>query len=159
MKYSNVKTEIPGPKSAALLKDWVGYEADKTGYQAQVAIDRGEGAMLFDVDGNAFLDWTSGVLVTNIGHCHPVLVKAVQDEAARKMNVYEYCTPERVQAAKDLVAAAPKHLDRCFFLSTGSEATDSAARIMKRYTGNFEIVSFYGGFHGRTLSTASLGGL
>lgn len=159
MKYSNVKTRIPGPKSKELLQQWTAYEADKTGYQAQVAIDYGKGAMLFDVDGNAFIDWTSGVLVTNIGHCHPELVEAVQQAAARKMNVYEYCTQERVNAARDLVEASLAHLDRCFFLSTGSEATDSAARIMKRATGNFEIVSFYGGFHGRTLSTASLGGL
>lgn len=159
MEFNNVKTSIPGPKSKTLLKKWVKYEADKTGYQAQIVIDRGKGALLFDVDGNTFLDWTSGVLVTNIGHSHPVLVDAVQKTAERMMNVYEYCTPERVQAAEDLIHVAPKHLDRCFFLSTGSEATDAAARIMKRASGNFEIVSFYGGFHGRTLSTASLGGL
>lgn len=159
MKYANVTTSIPGPRSKACIGQWKAYEADKTGYQAQIAVDHGEGAMLYDIDGNAFIDWTSGVLVTNIGHCHPILVKAVQEAAARMMNVYEYCNPYRADAAKDFVSIAPKHLNKCFFLSTGSEATDSAARIMKRATGNFEIVSFYGGFHGRTLSAASMGGL
>lgn len=159
MKFADVKTTIPGPASKEDIALWHEYEADKTGYQAKVSIASGRGALLHDVDGNTFIDWTSGVLVTNIGHCHPVLVKAVQDASAQILNAYEYCTPYRAQAAKDLISAAPEHLDRCFFLTSGSEATDSAVRIMKRATGNFEIISFYGGFHGRTLSTASLGGL
>ncbi len=159
MRYANVQTAIPGPNSEKALELWKTYEADKTGYQAQVAIESGKGAMLYDVDGNAFIDWTSGVLVTNIGHCHPALVEAVREASGKILNVYEYCNPYRANAAKDLVDAAPKHLDSCFFLTTGSEATDAAARIMKRFTNNYEIVSFFGGFHGRTLSTASLGGL
>lgn len=159
MKYANVTGSIPGKKSAQYLKQWKEYEADKTGYQAQVAIDHGKGAMLYDVDGNAFIDWTSGVLVTNVGHCHPKLVQAVHESSEKMLNVYEYCNPYRANAAKDLISIAPKHLDRCFFLSTGSEATDTAARIMKRASGKYEIISFFGGFHGRTLSTASLGGI
>ncbi len=159
MKYANVKSAVPGPKSAEDLQQWKEYEADKKGYQAQISVDHASGAMIYDVDGNAYIDWTSGVLVTNVGHCHPKLVKAVQESSARMLNVYEYCNPYRVQATKDLVSIAPPHLNRCFLLSTGSEATDSAVRIMKRASGKFEIISFYGGFHGRTLSTASFGGL
>ena len=159
MRYASVQAAVPGPNSQKALELWKTYESDKTGYQAQVAIDYGKGAMLYDVDGNAFIDWTSGVLVTNIGHCHPALVEAVREASGKILNVYEYCSPYRANAAKDLVEAAPKHLDSCFFLTTGSEATDAAARIMKRYTNNYELVSFFGGFHGRTLSTASLGGL
>ena len=159
MSYANVKTQIPGPRSEEVLRRWRTFEADKTGYQAQIAVEQAEGCTIRDVDGNTFLDWTSGVLVTNIGHCHPTLVKAVCEAASRMMNVYEYGNPYRAKAAEDLVQAAPEHLDKCFFLSTGSEATDSAVRIMRRATGNFELISFYGGFHGRTLSTASFGGL
>lgn len=159
MSYANVKTPIPGPASQKVLSQWRKYEADKTGYQAQIAVDHASGVVIHDVDGNTFLDWTSGVLVTNTGHCHPTVVKAVTEAAARMMNVYEYGNPYRAEAAKDLVLAAPKHLDKCFFLSTGSEATDSAVRIMRRATGRYEIISFYGGFHGRTLSTAAIGGL
>ena len=158
MAVANVKTNIPGPKSAELLKTWRENELP-TGYQAQIAVDHAEGAVIYDVDGNSFIDWTSGVLVTNIGHCHPTLVKAVQEASARMMNVYEWCNPYRVNAAKDLMSVAPPQMGHCFFLSTGSEATDAAVRIMKRATGNFEIISFYGGFHGRTISTASIGGL
>jgi len=159
MSYANVNGTLPGKKSSEYLEKWKKYEADKTGYQAQVAIDHASGAMMYDVDGNAFIDWTSGVLVTNVGHCHKKLVAAVKHASENMLNVYEYCNPYRAQAAEDLVGIAPSYLDRCFFLSTGSEATDSAVRIMKRATGKYEIVSFYGSFHGRTLSTASLGGL
>ena len=159
MKYSKVITEIPGKNSKKLLNRWKKYEADKMGYQAQIAVDYGKGALLYDVDGNVFIDYTSGVLVTNTGHCHPRLVKVVQKATARMLNVYEYCNEYRVNAAKALVEAAPDHLDKCFFLSTGSEAADSAMRIMKRAKEKYEIITFYGGFHGRTLSTASAGGI
>ncbi|MCX6030805.1 MAG: aspartate aminotransferase family protein [Chloroflexi bacterium] len=158
-KYTNVTTPIPGPQSKALLDEWHRYEADQTGYQAQVAIHHGEGAMLEDVDGNRFIDWTSGVLVANVGHAHPKLVKAVHEASARMLNIYEYCSEYRVRAAKALVQAAPAHLDTCFFLTVGSEATDSAMKIMKRHSGKFEIIGFHGGFHGRTMSTASAGGM
>jgi len=154
-----VVTEIPGTKSKALINKWKKYEADKMGYQAQIAVDHGKGVLLFDVDGNSFIDYTSGVLVTNLGHCHPKLVRAVQKATERMLNVYEYCNEYRVNASETLVKAAPDHLDRCFFLSTGSEATDSAMRIMKRASGKYEIITFYGGFHGRTQSTASAGGI
>lgn len=159
MGYSKVRTKIPGAKSKVLIEKWKKYEADKTGYQANVAISSGKGAMLFDVDGNSFIDYTSGVLVTNVGHCHPRLVQAVQEATSRMLNVYEYCNEYRVDAAKALVENSPDHLDRCFFLSTGSEAVDAAIRIMKRASRKYEIISFYGGFHGRTHSTASTGGI
>lgn len=158
-KFAQVKTPIPGPRSERMLKDWTRYEADLTGFQAPVAIHHGLGAMLYDEDGNAFIDWTSGVLVANIGHCHPKLVKAIQESAGNILNVYEYGHRYRFQAAKDLISVAPKHLSKAFFLSTGTDATDSAARLMRRVSGKYEILSFFGGFHGRSLSTASLGGL
>ena len=159
MKYANVMTDIPGPLSKSLLEEWGSFEAKKVGYQAQIAVDHGLGAMLYDVDGNAFIDWTSGVLVTNLGHSHPELTSELNRVTAQVLNVYEFCTPYRVKAAKDLVGISPEQLDRCFFLSTGSEATDLAVRLMRKVTGKFEILSFFGGFHGRTISTASFGGL
>jgi 4-aminobutyrate aminotransferase len=112
-----------------------------------------------DVDGNTFIDWTSGVLVTNVGHCHPELVKAVQEASAKLLNNYECLHESRVEAAEKLVSVLPSHLDKCFFLSTGSETIEGALRIMKRKSGKFEIISFHGGFHGRTYAALSAGGL
>ena len=156
-KVTSVKGSIPGPKSKDLFDRWARVEAQCTGYQAKVAWDHASGVVVTDVDGNTFIDWTSGVLVTNVGHCHPDLVKAVQDAAAQLLNNYECLHPWRVEAAEKLISVLPPHLDRCFFLSTGGEVVEAALRIMKRKSGKFEIISFYGGFHGRTFAAASGG--
>lgn len=158
-KIANVKTAIPGPKSQALFDRWAKVEAQCTGYQAKLVWDKARGVVVTDVDGNTFIDWTSGVLVTNVGHCHPDLVKAMQDASEKLLNNYECLNEPRVLAAEKLVSVTPPHLDKCFFLSTGSEAVEGCIRIMKRKTGKFEIVSFHGGFHGRTYASAAAGGM
>ena len=158
-KIAHVQGPLPGPKSAALIERWHKVEANTTGFQAPVVWESAKGVVVDDVDGNRYIDWTSGVLVTNVGHCHPKLVAAVQGAAAKLINNYECPTEPRVKAAEALVAHLPRHLDKCFFLTTGSEATESCLRIMKRKTGRFEIISSYGGFHGRTYAAASAGGL
>ncbi len=159
MSVAKVQTELPGPRSKELFERWAKAEAQCTGYQARVCWDHGKGVVVTDVDGNTFIDWTSGVLVTNVGHSHPHLVEAVQAASAKLMNNYECLSEPRVQAAEKLVQILPAHLDRCFFLSTGSEATEACIRIMKRKTGKFEILSFHGGFHGRTYAALTAGGL
>ena len=153
------KTEIPGPKSRHLFKEWHRYEANVVGYQAQVVWQSGRGCVVTDVDGNTYIDWTSGVLVTNVGHCHPHLVSAINRASQDLLNNYECANTYRIEAAKKLVSALPKHLDKCFFLSTGSEAIEGALRLMKRKSGKFELLSFEGGFHGRTPGSAAVGGL
>jgi 4-aminobutyrate aminotransferase len=114
--------------------------------------------MLWDVDGKSYYDWTSGVLVTNCGHSHPKMVEAVARQAAKLMNVYDFPTPPRLELAKRLVGLMPRHLNRCFLVTTGSETTEAAMRLAKRYTGRNEVVSFWGGFHGRTMGAMSMGG-
>lgn len=159
MTYANVKGTIPGPKSKHLLEEWHRYEANVTGYQAQLVWDKATGCIVTDVDQNTFIDWTSGVLVTNVGHCHPKMVKAIQESAMKLINNYESPTPSRIEAAKALMAVMPNHFSKCFFLSTGAEATEAALRLMKRKTGKYEILSFEGAFHGRTTGSAAVGGL
>lgn len=158
-RVTSVRGPLPGPRSKELYSRWAHVEAQCTGYQAQVAWDQASGVLVTDVDGNTFIDWTSGVLVTNVGHCHPELVKAVQEASAKLLNNYECLHESRVEAAEKLVSVLPSHLDKCFFLSTGSETIEGALRIMKRKSGKFEIISFHGGFHGRTYAALSAGGL
>src|SRR6202142_1510596 len=86
---AHVQGQLPGPRSKELFSRWERVEAQCTGYEAQVAWDHASGVVVTDVDGNTFLDWTSGVLVTNTGHCHPDLVKAIQDASAKLLNNYE----------------------------------------------------------------------
>jgi len=159
MSITHVNGPLPGPRGRELLDRWHRYEADVVGYQAPVVWESARGAQVADVDGNRYIDWTSGVLVTNVGHCHPRLVKAVQESAAKLLNNYECANEYRILAAERLVKALPPHLDKCFFLSTGSECIEAAARLMKRRSGRFEIISFEGGFHGRTTAALSLGGM
>ena len=159
MKITRVNGSLPGPKSKALLERWHQFEADVVGYQAPIVWESAHGCVVNDVDGNQFIDWTSGVLVTNVGHCHPHLVKAVQEASGQLLNNYECANVQRILAAEKLVKVLPKHLNRCFFLSTGSETTEAAMRLMRRKTGCFEILTFEGGFHGRTFGAASMGGM
>ncbi len=150
--------DIPGPKGRAVIDQWKTYEAQTLTYQAPVVWDRARGMVVTDVDGNQYYDWTSGVLVTNVGHSHPRHVAAIQDAVGRLMNCYDFPTPARAALVERLVEATPDNLDRAFLLTTGSEATEAALRVAKRYTGNYEIVSFYGGFHGRTFGAMSVAG-
>jgi len=159
MGITCIKTKLPGPKSKELLEKWHKYEADVVGFQAPVVWQSAKGCVVEDVDGNTYIDWTSGVLVTNVGHCHPYLVDAANRASGKLLNNYECANEYRIEAAERLVKALPEHLDKCFFLTTGSEAIEAAIRLMKRKSGNFEIISFEGGFHGRTTSSASVGGL
>ena len=78
-----MKTAIPGPKTKKLQKEWHKYEVNACGYQANTVWAEAKDCLVTDVDGNTFIDWTSGVLVTNVGHCHPKLVKAMQDAAGK----------------------------------------------------------------------------
>lgn len=159
MRYTNVKEPWPGPQSTALIDAWHQVEADVTGFQAPIVWEQGEGCIVTDVDGNRYIDWTSGVLVTNVGHCHPRLVQAVQESVTKLINNYESPTRYRVQAAEALMKIMPPHFGKCFFLSTGSETTEAAMRLMKRKAGKYEILSFEAGFHGRTAMAASASGM
>ncbi len=145
--------------NAELIQEWKLYEADVTGFQAPVVWDSAKGCIVKDIEQKEYIDWTSGVLVTNVGHCHPHLVEAIQQSSSKLLNNYECPTLERIQAAQKLVNSFPDYLDKCFFLTTGSEAVEAALRLAKRKAEKFEILSFYGGFHGRTMHAASAGGL
>jgi len=154
----NIKTPVPGPNTLKYKAISEKYEAHCLNQQAPIVWDHAEGVTVWDVDGNTFIDWTSGVLVTNVGHSHPRLADAIARQARRLLNCYDSPTVERITLAERMVSLAPENLDNAFFATVGSEAVDAAVRVAKHYTGKFEIISFFGGFHGRTMSTMSLAG-
>ncbi len=135
------------------------YEPECMNWQAPVVWDHARGAEVWDVDGKRYIDWTSGVLVANVGHAHPRLAEAVGRQAARLLNTFDFPTPERLRLAKKIVEMTPAHLDKVIFLTTGGEAMDAAFRLARRYTGKFEIVGFWGGFHGRGYGPMSVTGI
>lgn len=149
---------VPGPRSAELLQVSQSCEPPCVADQLPVVWDHAERVWVTDVDGNRYLDFTSGVLVTNLGHSHPVHVRAIQDQAERLMNCYSFPTPERVELSRRLVETLPPNLSTVFLLTTGAEATEAALRIARRYTGKFEVLAFFGGFHGRTYGAMSVAG-
>ena len=154
----NIQTELPGPKSKQYLEMSRRYEPRSMSEQVPVVWSKAEGAVVEDVDGNKFIDYCSGVLVTNIGHSHPKHVAAVQAQAAELMNAYDFVTPWRALLAKKLVEITSPNLDRAFILTTGAETIESAIKIARLYTGKYEIISFHGAFHGRTYGAMSVCG-
>ncbi|MEN6561788.1 MAG: aspartate aminotransferase family protein [Acidobacteriota bacterium] len=148
-----------GSKTKEFLEISRKYEPGCMNWQAPVVWDHALGAEIWDVDGKHYIDWTSGVLVANVGHAHPRLAEALASQASRLLNPFDFPTPERLRLARKIVETTPPHLDKVIFVTTGSEAADAAIRLVKRYKGKYEIVSFWGGFHGRTFGPMSLSGI
>ncbi|MFA4029428.1 MAG: hypothetical protein GDYSWBUE_000368 [Candidatus Fervidibacterota bacterium] len=158
MDVPRIVTELPGPKSRQYLELSRRYESRSLSEQVPVVWERAEGAIVEDVDGNRFIDFTSGVLVMNVGHCHPDHVAAIREQAGKLLNCYDFANVPRIMLAKKLVELTPPNLDRAFILTTGSEAIEAAIKVARRYTGRHEIISFHGAFHGRTYACMSVGG-
>jgi acetylornithine/N-succinyldiaminopimelate aminotransferase len=124
-------------------------------------VERAEGVYMYSPGGGKILDLISGISVSNIGHCHPAVVQAVQKQAASYMHLMVY--GEAVQAPQVLLAKAladmlPADIDSVYFVNSGSEATEAAIKLAKRATGRPEIVSFRNAYHGSTSGALSLMG-
>ena len=121
--------------------------------------NRAIGSEIFDIDGRRYVDFTSGVLVTNVGHSHPRVVAAIQRQAETLMNCYLSPHPLRAEYASRLTALTPEPLKSVLLLTTGAEAIEAAVKLSRRATGKTEIVGFHGAFHGRTYMAMTVGGL
>ena len=122
-------------------------------------IERAKGIYLYDTQGKKYIDLIAGVSVSNIGHLHPEVVKAVQKQAETYMHlmVYgEYIQSPQVEFAKLLTEQLPEKLNCCYFVNSGSEANEGAIKLAKRYTGRSEIIAFKNAYHGSTHGVMSL---
>src|SRR4051812_18750098 len=124
-----------------------------------IAAAEGRGAMLTDVDGNTYVDFTGGVGCLNVGHAHPKVVEAVQEQAARFLHTdftivpYEVC----ITLAERLLALAPfTGPAKAAFFNAGAEAVENAVKFARAYTGRPAVIGFDGAFHGRTLLALTL---
>lgn len=155
-----IVTLLPGPKAKAILERRAAAipGAIKSSYPC--VINRGEGAMIEDVDGNLFLDWVGGVGVLNIGYSQPELVEAVRDQAGKyfhaMMNIVTH--EGYIKLAEKLneivpVRGTPR---KTMFVNSGAEADENAVKIAKSYTKRPNIIVFSGAFHGRTLLTSTM---
>ncbi len=147
-----------GPKSKALFEEEQNYIApglQTIALYAQLAIDGGKGATLRDVDGKEYLDFVAGIGVASLGYGHPDWAKAVGEQAA-KTAVGSFTSAHRLNFLKTLASVTPKGLTRCQLYSSGAEAVEAALRLAKSKTGKFEVVGFWGGFHGKTSGVMGL---
>ncbi len=123
-----------------------------------IVAQRGEGSYVYHTDGTQYLDFSSGIGVTNTGHCHPRIVKAVQDQAAKLLHgqVNIVFHPPLLELVQELQAIAPEGLDSFFFSNSGAEAVEGAVKLAKHATGRTNVIVFQGSFHGRTAMTMAL---
>ncbi|MEN6407966.1 MAG: aspartate aminotransferase family protein [Thermoguttaceae bacterium] len=167
-KYRRIVTEIPVPESAPLLKKLQEHEPRSMGGQPPVFWDRAQGIQVYDRFGNMWLDWSSGVLVTNAGHSHPKIIKAIRDQVDHGL-IHNYCFPSEVRAnaVEALTRVAPKGMGKtkAFLLTTGAESCECVVKLARSWgqrNGNrkkITIVSFTNAFHGRTLGAQMVGGI
>ena len=155
----HLRTAIPGPKSAALrAREDAHIAPGLQGYAVMsgVAVDHASGSAVTDVDGNTYLDFIGGIGVGALGHGHPDVVRAIGEQAAR-VSVGSFTSAARVELVERVAAHAPAPgVHRLQLYTSGAEAVESALRLAKSYTGKHEVVSFWGGFHGKTLGAMSL---
>jgi 4-aminobutyrate aminotransferase / (S)-3-amino-2-methylpropionate transaminase / 5-aminovalerate transaminase len=154
-----LRTEIPGPRSREIGERKELVVADPLGFYVPIVIADGRGAIVTDVDGNSFVDFTGGVGCLNIGHAHPRVVAAVQEQAARFLHTDFTIVPYEiyVEYAERLVAVAPfSGPAKAAFFNAGTEAVENAVKFARGYTRRPAVIGFEGGFHGRTLLSLTL---
>jgi acetylornithine/N-succinyldiaminopimelate aminotransferase len=126
-----------------------------------VSIERGEGVYVWDEEGNRYLDFTAGWGVTCLGHAHPVITQALQEQSSRILqgpNSGLTYSPVRADLLLLLRQVLPPNLTRIFFANSGAEANDAAIKLARKVTGRMDVISSHQSFHGRTISTASATG-
>jgi len=154
-------TSLPGPKAKAIIdRDDQVLSPSYTRSYPLVA-ERGEGAIVQDPDGNRFLDFAAGIAVVATGHCHPKVVRAIQDQAAKliHMSGTDFYYENMVQLAEKLASLVPgPGPRRVYFGNSGTEAIEAALKLARYHTGRGQFIAFVGAFHGRTMGSLALTG-
>ena len=154
-----LQTEIPGPRSREILERKARVVADPLSVYLPVVVAEGRGSTITDVDGNSFLDFTGGVGCLNVGHAHPRVVEAVQEQAARFFHTDFTIVPYEVYVtlSERLLAVSPfTGPAKAAFFNAGTEAVENAVKFARAYTKRPAVIAFEGGFHGRTFLSLTL---
>src|SRR6266852_1226718 len=155
----HVHGPLPGPRAQQIIeRDQKVISSSYTRPYPQV-VSRGKGAMVEDVDGNRFLDFNAAIAVVATGHCHPKVVEAIQQQAARliHMSGTDFYYENMVTLAEKLAALAPGGGERrVYFGNSGTEAIEAAIKMARYATGRDKFIAFLGAFHGRTMGSLSL---
>lgn len=158
---AQINTQIPGPKSQALRKEEEVHLApglQRFALMAGIVVEKAKGSAVMDVDGNTFIDIIGGIGVNGLGHSHPKFKMAIQGQI-EKISVGSFTSEPRVKLFQKIAENRPApDVYRTQLYSSGAEAVESALRLAKCATGKYEFMSFWGGFHGKTMGVLSLMG-
>lgn len=158
-KFIKLQTAIPGPVSKELLERRNKYVPKGISNNCHSFVKKATGALVEDVDGNSYIDFAGAIGTLNVGHTHPRVVRALQEQASQFIhtcfNVMMY--ESYINLAERLCKLAPGNFDKqAAFFNSGAEAVENAVKIARKYTKRQGIVSFTRGFHGRTLMTMTM---
>ena len=149
--------DIPGPKAKALIERDQAVISPSYARAYPFAMERGEGTIVWDVDGNRFLDFAAGIAVTATGHSHPKVVKAIQEQAEKFLHISsDFYHQSWVELGERLDHIAPFKEDAVSFMTnSGTESVEAAIKLARYHTGASQFIGFLGAFHGRTLGSLS----
>lgn len=154
-------TEVPGPEAQAVVRRCRQAVTPSLPFAYPLVADKAQGMVVQDVDGNRFLDCAAGIAVCSTGHCHPRVVGAIQEQAARLIHICgaDFYDPLYVRLAERLGDLAPGDGSKKVFLgNSGAEAVEAAFKLARYHTGRSQVIAFFGAFHGRTMGAVSLTG-
>ena len=150
---------VPGPRASEIIARDARVLSPSYTRVYPLVVDRAEGAIVTDVDGNRFLDFNAGIAVVAAGHCHPKVVHAIQGQAERliHMSGTDFYYENMVELAETLARLAPGDQPRrVYFGNSGTEAIEAALKLARYHSGRDKFVAFFGCFHGRTLGSLAL---
>ncbi len=156
-----ITTPLPGPLSRALIEADERVTSPSYTRAYPLAVKRGYGAVIEDLDGNLFLDFTAGIAVCSTGHCHPRVVEAIKRQAEQLVHMSGtdfYYGPQQRLAEKLSRIMPCEEGNRVFFTNSGAEAVEAAFKLARHHSKRKHVVAFYGAFHGRTMGALSLTG-
>jgi 4-aminobutyrate aminotransferase len=158
-KLPRLVTQLPGPKAKNVLALDEKYISPSYTRGYPLVAKSGRGAMIEDVDGNVFLDFAAGIAVCSTGHCHPEVVKAIQQQAGELIHISgtDFYYTHMVELAERLSRVMPgKEPKRFFYTNSGTEAVEAAIKLARYATGRDKLIAFLGSFHGRTMGALAL---
>ncbi|HEY3676911.1 MAG TPA: acetyl ornithine aminotransferase family protein [Candidatus Tumulicola sp.] len=157
--YPHIVTELPGPKARAVIDLDKRYASPSYIKEYPLVVERGQGSMVQDVDGNRFLDFMTGIAVASTGHAHPNVVAAIKEAADKFLHICatDFYYPAFAELCERLARLGPgPDPKRVFLANSGAEAVEGAIKLARRHTKRSNLIAFQGAFHGRTMGAISL---
>ncbi len=144
-----------------MKEDFLKYQTQTTPHPLALQVAHAKGSFIYDIEGNAHLDFIAGVSACSLGHCHPKVIKAVKNQLDKYMHVMvygEFIQEPAVAYTKLLASLLPAPLETTYLVNSGTEAIEGALKLARRYTGRSEIISANKGYHGNTMGSLSIMG-